>query len=245
MIFKNKSVENQIEFYSWSHQAEEITTMPVPAKSHISEMWKAKERYYGNEEKELDLRVTGDRGNGVPNLGLKHCMPYFDAMTAGYLQLLHCDLQVTQVNGQPEIKWRSSLAPLQVRQIEEIDAPHGYSSKHYAWLMQWGLKTPAGWSCLITQPINRPESPFICTSGFMDTDKYHAPGNISFHVKEGFEGIVPAGTPIFQIIPIKREPWVSVKNNNLREEGRFDQERKKNVFSGYYKKNRWQKKEYS
>jgi hypothetical protein len=242
---KSKNIENQIKFYSWSQQAEELSEMPVPAKNHVSEMWKATERYYGNKDKSLDLRVPGDGGNGVPNLGLKHCIPYFDAMTAGYLQLLHCDLQVTQVNGQPEIKWRSSLPPLQVRQAQEISAPNGYSSKHYAWLMQWGLQTPDGWSCFITQPVNRPEFPFMCASGFMDTDKYHAPGNISFHVKEGFEGIIPAGTPIYQIIPIKREPWISVKDNNLRSEGRFDQERKKNVFSGFYKKNRWQKKEYS
>lgn len=243
MIFKNKNTEHKIEFYSWSVQAEELSKMPVPSKSHISEMWKAKERYL--REGELNLSVAGDRGNGVPNLGLKHCIPYFDAMTSGYLQLLHCDIQVQIVNGQPELKWRSSLAPLQVRTKEEIDSPHGYYDKHYAWLMQWGLKTPEGWSSFITQPVNRPELPFTIPSGFMDTDKYHAPGNISFHIKKDFEGVIPAGTPIYQIIPIKRESWVSEKNLDLRHEGHFDQERKKNVFSGYYKKNRWQKKEYS
>lgn len=245
MIFKknNKSVENVIEFYPWTQAAEELSKMPVPAKTHISEMWKSKERYL--REGILDLNTPPDRGNGVPNLGLKHCIPYFDAMTSGYLQLLHCDLQVKIVNGQPEIRWRSSLAPLQVRTEEEIDPSLGYYKKHYAWLMHWGLKTPEGWSSFITQPINRPESPFLIPSGFMDTDKYHAPGNISFHVKEGFEGIVPAGTPIYQIIPIKREPWVSVLNKDLISEGHFDQERKKNVFYGYYKKNKWQKKEYS
>jgi hypothetical protein len=242
-MFINKKEPNRIEFYSWSNEAEELTTMPVPSKSHISEMWKSKNRYI--QENELIIHGQPGKPGGVPNLGLKHCIPYFDAMTAGYIQLLHCDIQVKQIDGRPELRWRSSLSPCQIRTKEEIDPKKGYSDAHFAWLMYWGLRTPEGWSCLITNPINRPELPFTVTSGFMDTDKYHAPGNITFHIQEGFEGIIPQGTPIYQIIPIKREEWVSEKNLNLRAEGQNDQKRKMNVFSGYYKKNKWQKKEYS
>ena len=33
-------------------------------------------------------------------------------------------------------------------------------------------------------------------------------GNVPFFIKSGFEGVIPAGTPIAQLIPIKREKWV-------------------------------------
>jgi hypothetical protein len=242
-MFNRKKEPSKIEFYSWSNEAEQLTEMTVPSKSHISEMWKSKNRYI--EENKLVLHGQPGKPGAVPNLGLKHCIPYFDAMTAGYIQLLHCDIQVKQVDGRPELRWRSHLSPCQIRAKEEIDPKAGYSDAHFAWLMYWGIKTPEGWSSLITNPMNRPELPFTVTSGFMDTDKYHSPGNITFHIQEGFEGVIPQGTPMYQIIPVKREAWISEKNLSLRLEGQNDQMRKMNVFSGYYKKNRWQKKEYS
>lgn len=240
---KNKTNVNKIEFYSWSDLAENVSKMPSLAKSHIPASWKEKPRYVGSEE--LMLYGKDDSGNAVPNTGLKHCIPYFDAMTAGYVQELHCDIQITIKNGEQYAKWRSPLNPIQVRNPDEIDSSLGYSSKHFAWLMQWGIKTPPGWSCLLTSPMNRPELPFITPSAIMDTDHYSSPGNISFHLKDGFEGIILAGTPIYQIIPIKREAWVSEKNLSLRSEGQKEQEKRMNFFSGFYKKERWQKKEYS
>jgi hypothetical protein len=45
-------------------------------------------------------------------------------------------------------------------------------------------------------------------SGFVDTDQYDmSPINFPFFLKEDFEGTIKNGTPIAQVIPIKRDSW--------------------------------------
>ena len=82
-------------------------------------------------------------------------------------------------------------------------------------------------------------------SGIIDFDKsIHAQiGNIPFYIKRGFTGNIPAGTPMFQIIPIKREDWQSENQeySNLFWEKRIG-ERK--GFADFYKKQVWQKKSF-
>jgi hypothetical protein len=62
--------------------------------------------------------------------------------------------------------------------------------------------------------LNRFDLPFTTTSGIMDSDSYSTSGNLPFFIKKGFTGVIPAGTPIAQLIPIKRTSWTSVPNNN-------------------------------
>jgi hypothetical protein len=47
----------------------------------------------------------------------------------------------------------------------------------------------------------------------MDADKYSTSGNLPFFMKEGFTGMIPAGTPIAQLIPIKRASWKFIMND--------------------------------
>ena len=50
--------------------------------------------------------------------------------------------------------------------------------------------------------------PFTIFSGVVDTDTYQVPVAFPFVLKEpNFEGMIPAGTPIAQVIPFKRESW--------------------------------------
>jgi hypothetical protein len=42
----------------------------------------------------------------------------------------------------------------------------------------------------------------------VDTDTYTSPVNFPFTLNDPkFEGLIPAGTPIAQVIPFKREQW--------------------------------------
>ena len=53
-------------------------------------------------------------------------------------------------------------------------------------------------------PINRFDLPFLSISGFIDCNYgFSLAGNMPFFIKKGFEGVIPAGTPYMQIIPIK------------------------------------------
>ena len=60
---------------------------------------------------------------------------------------------------------------------------------------------------LFTQPMHRP-SPFTILDGVVDTDQYDSPVNFPFVLNDWkFEGLIPAGTPMAQVIPFKRESW--------------------------------------
>ena len=117
----------------------------------------------------------------------------------------------------------------------------------FSWISHWGIETPKNYSCLFTHPLNRTDLPFITTSGIMDTDKWGIWGNQPFSLKTGWEGILPAGTPIIQVIPFKRETWKSeiAKTSEKSEWGRVENIKRNSKFRGYYKSNYWSKKFYS
>jgi hypothetical protein len=52
------------------------------------------------------------------------------------------------------------------------------------------------------------ESIFTILPGIVDTDQYNAPVNFPFVLNDvTYEGLIPAGTPMAQVIPFKRESW--------------------------------------
>jgi len=231
----NELKQEIIKFYAWDDRVEALTLPPIPAVKNVPEYWKKTTRFLSNDN---SVELLGEEGSeAMPNLGLKHCMPFFDALTAGYYYLLSCDIQVKIIDGVPSILSRAPLNPLSPHEDDkDLPAPMGCYTRRFSWQMWWGFKLPIGWSALITNPLNRPDLPITVTSGIVDNDNYTSPGNISFFIKEGFEGTIPMGTPIFQIIPIYRANWKAEIDQSLRQEGHIAQERKKNKLYGYYKK---------
>jgi hypothetical protein len=204
----------EIIFYPWGQQAYEDCLPPKTAEKELAPYWKDLPNYHGGEK---DLEKVHNKTVRRDNvwLSLKHCMPYFDAMTMGYHIILHTDVFVNRNhNGNIDVKWDHILHPIAQRSVEEMPTPHGHYNNHLSWQMYWGIKTPDGYSALITHPINRYDLPFTTVSGYVDYDVYPMPGNISFHIKDNFEGVIPKGTPIASIIPIKRDIWSSKLNTD-------------------------------
>jgi hypothetical protein len=72
----------------------------------------------------------------------------------------------------------------------------------------WSIKTPQGYSCLFVQPFHR-DAPFTILPGIVDTDTYSAQVNFPMVINDpNFEGLIPKGIPMVQVIPFKRESWV-------------------------------------
>jgi hypothetical protein len=94
-------------------------------------------------------------------------------------------------------------------QVSAFDFPEGYSRVVFKYLHGWTIKTPPGWSCLITHPIGYNNLPIKTLTGIVDTDILETDINSPFLVKSGFQGIIEKGTPMFQIIPFKRSDWQS------------------------------------
>lgn len=188
--------------------------------------------------------------NGKEWPGIKHCIPFLDGLTTGYGVFLAEDIWVEiQEDGNPVIKHNNTeRGPVNNRPPEVTDpAPHppGCYPEHYIWSLSVSIEIPEGYSALFTHPLNRWDLPFVSTSAIVDD--YNVPGaNMAFHLKRGFEGKIPAGTMIAQLIPFRREEWVSkeVTNNKLWGKAHWKTVSEKELMDGWYRKNIWKKKSY-
>jgi hypothetical protein len=184
----------------------------------------------------------------------KKCIPFLDSLTSGYTQELPCDVyfDCNTKEDDPLIKyrWGGGIRPLSTRREETNSSnsmPHfdGYYKTEFHWNTFWEPKTPPGYSTLYFHPANRFDLPFMTHNAIIDTDKWPITGPIPFVLKKGFSGMIPAGTPIYQMIFIKRENWTS--------EGlKYDEKYVKNItysvrkfLQDGYKKQIWSKKEYN
>jgi len=70
-------------------------------------------------------------------------------------------------------------------------------------------------------------------------------GNYPFFLKKDFEGIIPAGTPMYQMIPVKRDSWQGESMPFDEIEATRMEYNIKRFFYGGYKKLHWVKKDYS
>lgn len=178
---------------------------PTAIKKIMPEWYKKSELYWEKD------------GQEIP--GLKACLPFLDAMITGYALTTPVDLYIEKTpEGNLSIKWDKELSPEDVvtERVGEIGSkivrPAGHMENHLIWHSGWGFKVPKGYSVLVTHPLNRFDLPFTTTSAIVDSDTYFPWGNIPFFIKKDFEGMIPAGTPFAQLLPIKREKWTYIQN---------------------------------
>jgi hypothetical protein len=122
--------------------------------------------------------------------------------------------------------------------------PNAMEHPYPKWMNPWSIKTPKGYSTLFIPPAHNPNPWFVALEGFVDTDKYNAPVNFPFVLKNpGAECLIPAGTPIVQAIPIKRDEWISELSDDKLQS---DESTKflSATFFDRYKKKFWERKSY-
>ncbi len=195
---------------------------PEPASKMIPQWWKDLPHYLWGEDKfsmqayRRDGKNGESSGNGVPNVGLKRCLPILDGLTAGYIIKSHCDIEFAYRDGAnrnnttQEAFFASSINPVtrwSTDQFKGYDIPEGYSDQVYKWSGHWIIKTPPGYSTLFIHPVGYNSLPFKTIAGVVDTDKLETDVNPPFIIQKDFEGIIEAGTPIVQVIPFKRDEW--------------------------------------
>lgn len=188
--------------------------------------------------------------NGVENNGIKTCVPFLDALISGFILVTWSDIYVKKTeDGNIDISWDSDTTSDLIMERDTqvgrlMPRPAGHLPNHLVWTPKWGVKAPKGYSCLFTHPLNRFDLPFTTSSGIIDSDKLCTSGNIPFFIKEGFEGVIPKGTPIIQIIPIKRKSWMAVYDPALYQYMHNLGHKLRSVKRGYYRDNYWVKKIY-
>jgi hypothetical protein len=166
-----------------------------------------------------------DRNNGVNprtqerDHTVKGCVPILDAFTSGYIQELNMDIDI-QRGGEGDVAFQW---PRQ-NPWEPVRAPRHPSAMK-------GFVHPDGYD----------NNPYLWIQPFAFPQR----AEITFYLKNNFSGIIEKGTPIFQVIPFKREKWESeiAEYDNAWRTRWVNLSR--NVFGGAYKKNFWHKKEFN
>jgi hypothetical protein len=244
-MFKKKNVFE----YSSIFEDQELTPSIQPMKNFIPDWYKKSARYTKIVEGEKAVKVSINELDTLPfTPGLKYCVPFLESMLIGYSLPLPFEIMVKQTEHGPIISWNNEepdLAPVGQRNDHEanlIPTPAGYSNTHFVWLTKHILNIPKGFSVIMGHPFNRFDLPFITLTGIVDSTVLHE-GQIPFFIKEGFEGLIPAGTPILQIIPFKKDNWTSRVNPKLIIEARKTAMRTK-VARNWYKNTVHQKKNY-
>lgn len=180
---------------------------------------------------------------------VKSCSPFTDALTSGYLITTSYDFVVgTEPNGSKTITWPLGGNLVEVRDSSSnanIPIPAGHYPTHFIWHLPVTFKVPTGYSVLLTHPLNRYDLPFTTLSGIIDGPyAMGKEGNIPFFLKQNFEGVIPQGTPIAQLIPFKHDKWVSKKDPSLDKEADLNVIKGLSVLRRWYKNTYWVKKQY-
>ena len=218
----------------------EFVDLPQSAKNVLPEWYKQIPKFRNNEKKP---RITP---SGTSNATVKACMPFFDTFLTGYTATLWQDLDVSYEGGSPLLAWRTEPAIAEGRGPNPhatFPIPLGCVNWEFVWKTPIMAQTPPGYDLLITHPLNRYDLPFTTLSGIVAGEML-AEGRLPFYLKEGFEGIIKKGTPIFQIIPIKRESWISEKDPSLSVQNARFKHDSLSTISGWYKNNIWKRKDY-
>ncbi len=210
---------------------------PKPAIKEVPKWYKDTPEYVDKQGK----KIIDDR---LPHT-IKKCMPIFDSITAGYILYTQVDIQVLQVDGLPHYSWPSQDA-INFHPIEQAPLhPAKNGAPYPKWNNSYAISTPPGYSVLFTAPMHR-ESMFTILDGIVDTDTYKAPVNFPFVLNDvKWEGIIPAGTPMAQAIPFKRESWKhKIGSDKQIKEAKLLHAKLHTYFFNSYKSQFWFKKDY-
>lgn len=230
----------KIKFLPSSKEAEYAVQQPIPAKKFIPDWYKNSPTF---NKKSLSFREEDEK---LKIDSVKMCMPFLDGMTFGYIQTTWCDIYIGNKDGHISYNYSGFPKLMEHREKPNIEVSERYYPIEFAWKQPWIPKTPPGYSVLITQPLNRLDLKTETLSGIIDSDEFShtTNGNIPFYIENGFSGIIPSGTPMYQIIPFKRENWKSEKEEfnqalAIKKAGFMYSK-----FFDSYKNNFWKKKNY-
>lgn len=213
---------------------------PQPAGKLLPEWYKKMKSYIDSNERNVK--------EGTITSTVKKCVPVFDALTSGYIISLHADIWIGENNGDIMINWRSGGDSLITKHefAQVLEYPNASPQGAFKFFNPWAIKTPKGYSCLFVPPLNAPNQYFTIFSGIVDTDTYLGAVHFPFTLNDpNFRGLIPAGTPIAQVIPFKRERW-NMKFGGKKELDLINKSDKRLAIRWFdsYKTQFWHRKEY-
>jgi len=231
----------KIKFNKVAAHAGLTENSPSAATKAIPKWFRSMPKYLADQSK------PSFNGDGSADSTIKACPPFLDSMMNGYIIYTEFDMDVSWINGEPYFQWRAGGDLISTHgkgQIVAEQIPEGFSDQPLKFNNFWQIQTPPGYSTLFTHPFNRTDLPFLTISGIVETDIYKSVINFPFLIKKDFEGIIPAGTPIVQLSPFKRESWKMEIGEADQKEIFEDGVKLNHKLVGGYKTQWWRRKEY-
>lgn len=212
---------------------------PTPASKNIPQWYKDTESFINSK----NFKAI----NGDPNSTIKKCIPVFDSLTSGYIIPTYIDLYVSKSEeGYSYYNW-PDREPISFHPIPQAPLHPGQNGMPYPkWINPWAIKTDPGYSALFIPPMHNPNGIFTVLPGVVDTDSYINPVNFPFTLDDpDFEGMIPAGTPMVQVIPFKRDTFKMGigSEKDIQNIAKFDS-KFRIKFLNNYKSRFWHRKEY-
>lgn len=173
---------------------------------------------------------------------VKRCMPMLDMVTSGYVLVTPSELNVYEQDGERWYAWPGEelVAFHPPEQVSGHPASDGLPVPK--WNQPWGIKTPPGYSCLFMTPAHH-DLPFRILEAVVDTDRYHRPVLFPFTLSPEFTGTIPAGTPMAQVIPFRRDRFSHRITTDQQEQARL-YKLLFSSFTGGYRDRFWSRKRY-
>lgn len=181
---------------------------------------------------------------------IKACPAVNDLITSGYIISSNVDLEIKYMGGKSfegDSRLKTYAGGHSKEQFYTYD---NWPYDCVKFEVPWHIRTPPGYSCIFTDPFYNEHENFCISSGIIDTDRFFYNGLVIIQPKKLESFIIPKGTPLYQIIPFKREDWTSeIKLLDLDEinELKTNVEKLATTFDkryGSYKKLFWQSKKY-
>ncbi len=233
-----------VKFNPISKITQDTVPIPKPAREAMPEWYKKAQPF---------LTKTPEVGpDGKVNKSLKLCLPFMDAMSSGYIQESWQDIDIQKTileDGQIQLKYVYKEEPEIMSYRDRVSVPIGdeFYPIEFTFHPPWVPELPEGWSMLYMTPLNRVDLPFQFMSGIVDSDSFtqsEERSNIPFYIKKSFDGIIPKGTPMLQMIPVRRENWKAIANEHDAELQKEAIQTVRQYPWGGYKKHHWTKKNY-
>ena len=237
----------EIVFSSMGDVAKNFYSPPKPASQFLPSWYKDMPSLSPGEES-YGLSKTFSRAT---NATLKHCSPFLDALTSGYIWAAEADIEIRkEEDGNFYFGWRSEQDLVTSHSEDQhpgLPPAIGGQSFVMKWSFSYHISTPRGYSTLFMHPSNRNDLPFRTFSGIVDTDMYPLSVQFPFQllgdqIQERY--IIEQGTPLVQMMPFKRDNWNSKLDHMTQEEVAkkdFDYNRK---IVKHYKSKFWTKKKF-
>jgi hypothetical protein len=179
---------------------------------------------------------------------IKNCLPFLEAMACGYVIPVVADITLS-LDHAGEFRGQSSYAS-----IVQMHLPNQVPGAPFAnrlivkILNPWLIRTPPGYSTLFLPLLNRFELPLFPLAGLVETDIFYREVNFPaiLRMAPGTSLALPRGTPLVQVIPIKRDEFQSefvppdIEKFNAMDLATRESPENYN----FYKNNFWRKKSY-